>query len=51
MPRSSILRERESRLAVFGRTAGIALIYLVVSAHVGSPDTWIEGRGKVVVRP
>ena len=27
----------------FVRTLGIALIYLVASAHVGSPDTWFEG--------
>ena len=26
------------------RTIGIALVYLVASAHVGSPDTWFEGN-------
>jgi hypothetical protein len=26
------------------RTLGIALVYLVSSAHVGSPDTWFEGN-------
>lgn len=31
-------------LTVPFRTAGIALIYLVASAHVGSPDTWFEGN-------
>ena len=25
------------------RTAGLAIIYLVASAHVGSPDAWFEG--------
>ncbi len=29
---------------VFVRTLGVALVYLVVSGHVGSPDTWFEGR-------
>jgi hypothetical protein len=28
----------------FLRTLGIALVYLVSSAHVGSPDTWFEGN-------
>ncbi len=28
---------------VFFRTLGIALVYVVSSAHVGSPDTWFEG--------
>ena len=27
----------------FVKTAGILLVYLVASAHVGSPDTWFEG--------
>src|SRR5687768_6743446 len=25
------------------RTAGITCLYLLASAHVGSPDTWFEG--------
>lgn len=29
---------------VFLRTAGIALAYVVLSGHVGSPDTWFEGN-------
>ncbi len=28
----------------FGRTLGVALLYLVGAAHVGSPDTWFEGN-------
>lgn len=28
----------------FKHTIGIALVYLVASAHVGSPDTWFEGK-------
>ena len=28
---------------VFFRTLGIGLVYVVSSAHVGSPDTWFEG--------
>ena len=31
-------------MRVFFRTLGVALIYLVSSAHVGSPDTWFEGN-------
>lgn len=27
----------------FVRTLGVALLYLVTSGHVGSPDTWFEG--------
>ncbi len=29
---------------VLFRTAGIGLIYLVAAGHVGSPDTWFEGK-------
>lgn len=28
----------------FLRTAGVAFLYLLASAHVGSPDTWFEGN-------
>lgn len=28
----------------FARTLGVALLYLVASAHIGSPDTWFEGK-------
>lgn len=28
----------------FLKTAGVACLYLLVSAHVGSPDTWFEGN-------
>jgi hypothetical protein len=31
-------------IRTFGRTYLIAILYLVVSAHVGSPDTWFEGN-------
>jgi hypothetical protein len=28
---------------IFFRTLGVVLVYVVSSAHVGSPDTWFEG--------
>ena len=30
-------------MRAFTRTAGVAFLYLLASAHVGSPDTWFEG--------
>jgi hypothetical protein len=30
-------------LKTFSRTLGLAFLYLIVSGHVGSPDTWYEG--------
>ena len=30
-------------IRTFARTLAIAIIYLTVSGHVGSPDTWFEG--------
>jgi hypothetical protein len=29
---------------MFAKTAGVLLVYLIASAHVGSPDTWFEGN-------
>ncbi|HVF39605.1 MAG TPA: hypothetical protein VM939_06860 [Gemmatimonadaceae bacterium] len=31
-------------MRVFKRTLGIAALYLIAAAHVGSPDTWFEGN-------
>lgn len=31
-------------MRTFARTAGVGFLYLVASAHVGSPDTWFEGN-------
>jgi len=31
-------------IRTFARTAAIAILYLGLSAHVGSPDTWFEGN-------
>ena len=31
-------------MRTFARTASVLLLYLVTSAHVGSPDTWFEGN-------
>ena len=28
----------------FAKTAGVVFLYLIASAHVGSPDTWFEGN-------
>jgi len=28
----------------FFRTVGVGFLYLLASAHVGSPDTWFEGN-------
>lgn len=30
-------------IRVFARTAGVGFLCLILSAHVGSPDTWFEG--------
>ncbi len=35
--------EGEALRRTFGRTALVAALYLVASAHVGSPDAWFEG--------
>lgn len=40
-------------MRTFFRTIGVACLYLLASAHVGSPDTWFEGNAgpyKLTVR-
>jgi hypothetical protein len=34
----------EALIRTFGRTLFTAVLYLFLSAHVGSPDTWFEGN-------
>ena len=41
--RASVRRERESVSRVATRVLGLAFVYLLAAAHVGSPDTWFEG--------
>ncbi|MEO5903848.1 MAG: hypothetical protein ABIQ55_07555 [Gemmatimonadaceae bacterium] len=31
-------------MKTFLRTAGVLVVYMIASAHVGSPDTWFEGN-------
>ena len=31
-------------IRLFKRTLGVGVLYLIASAHVGSPDTWFEGK-------
>ena len=33
-----------SQLKLLGRNLGLAVLCVVLSAHVGSPDAWFEGN-------